>query len=170
MKANMLDLERYVPALLTFASSRLSQGASETYRRLFGIGISEWRVLALLAAEPDITAARICQSVGFDKALASRVVRKLSDQGQVSVTPDSDHGARSLIRLTAEGKRTHDKVLRVVRERERILHEAFTAEEIETLIVLLHRVHEQAEIVNAYDPQPDAVAMTRRGARRPKRG
>ena len=39
-----------------------------------------------------------------------------------------------------------------MKARENMLHEAFTPGEIDTLIALLHRVYEQAEIVNAYDP------------------
>lgn len=150
-----LDLGRYIPALLTFASNRLSQGASETYRKLFNIGISEWRVMAILASDPDIPASRMCQVIGFDKALASRVIKKLSQQGLVSVTPDATHGSRSLIRLTPAGEVMHDRVLRVVRERERILHDAFTPAEIDTLVSLLHRLYAQADHVNAYQPKPE---------------
>lgn len=152
MTESTLDLGRYIPALLTFASNRLAHGASETYRKLFGIGISEWRVISLLAVEPGIPATRMCQLIGFDKALASRVVKKLASQGLVTVTPDGNHGVRSLIRLTTAGEELHDKVLNVVKARENMLHEAFTPGEIDTLIALLHRVYEQAEIVNAYDP------------------
>jgi DNA-binding MarR family transcriptional regulator len=159
MNRSTMDLWRYIPALLTFASNRLSHGASETYRRLFGVGISEWRVISWLASEPDIAAARICQVIGFDKALASRVVKKLSEQGIVSVSPDASHGGRSLLRLTKEGEKLHDKVLAVQRVREQILHEAFTPEEIETLISLLRRLYDRAEVVNAYDPE-SAVETT----------
>lgn len=162
MAQSTLDLARYIPALLTFASNRLAHGASETYRKLFGIGISEWRVLSLLASEPDIPATRMCQVIGFDKALASRVVKKLSDQRLISVTPDATHGSRSLIRLTAEGEVVHDKVLRVVKERERILYEAFTPDEINTLVSLLHRLHERAEVVNAYEPAMESEPPAKR--------
>lgn len=152
MEEPTLDLDRYVPALLTFASNRLSYGASETYRKLFGIGIGEWRVISLLASESDISATRICQVIGFDKALASRIVRKLAEQKLIKLRPDPSHASRSLIRLTSTGRRMHDRVLRVVRERERILCQAFSDEEIDTLVDLLHRVYKQAEVVNAYAP------------------
>lgn len=157
-----LDLKRYVPALLTFASNKLSQVASETYRKLFGIGISEWRVLALLAAEPGIPAARMCQMIGFDKALASRVVKKLSEQGLVSVAIDARNSSRSIIHLTPAGEDVHDKVLKVVKERERILHAAFTTEEIDTLVDLLQRVQARAEVVNDYEPEFEEAAPARK--------
>jgi DNA-binding MarR family transcriptional regulator len=147
-----LDFNRYIPALLTFISNKLSHAASEKYRRLFGIGMSEWRVIAMLAVEPNIAANRICQVIGIDKALASRVVQKLAKDGIISVAPDPDNNSRSVIRLTSAGEALHERVLRVVQERERILHSAFSKTEIETLLDLLHRLHAQADIVNAYEP------------------
>ena len=54
--ANALDLENYVPAFLTWIANKLSSSASLIYRRRFGVGIVEWRIMALLAVEPWITA------------------------------------------------------------------------------------------------------------------
>jgi DNA-binding MarR family transcriptional regulator len=148
----VLDLNRYIPAHLSFISNKLSHGASEKYRRLFGIGISEWRVIAILGNEPNIAANRICQIIGIDKALASRVVQKLTKLKLVSVQPDPNNNSRSVICLTTAGKDVHDRVLRVVKEREMILHSAFSKQEIETLLGLLHRLRAQADVVNAYEP------------------
>ena len=40
--------------------------------------------------------------------------------------------------------------------RERILHAAFSTEEIDTLVDLLQRLQARAEVVNAYEPEPAA--------------
>lgn len=64
----VLDLERYVLALLVFLANKLTSGASTLLRRHFGVGTTEWRIMALLAIEPWITANRICKVIGFDKA------------------------------------------------------------------------------------------------------
>lgn len=78
-KRTILDLERYVPALLTFVSNKLAKGASATYLRMFDVGVTEWRVISMLAVEPNITANRICQVIGFDKALVSRSLQFLKN-------------------------------------------------------------------------------------------
>ena len=78
---NALDLENYVPAFLTWIANKLSSSASLIYRRRFGVGIVEWRIMALLAVEPWITAGRICEVIGLDKAGVSRSVRFLLDKG-----------------------------------------------------------------------------------------
>jgi DNA-binding MarR family transcriptional regulator len=147
-----LDLTRYIPALLTFVSNKMSHGASEKYRRLFGIGISEWRVMSTVAVEPGCTASRLCEVIGFDKALASRTVRKLAEQGLVTVVSDAHNSSRTNIRLSLKGERLHKRVLKVNQARERILLSALTATEIELLIDLLHRLHVQADLVNEFEP------------------
>jgi len=161
VSGRILDLNRYIPALLTFVSNKLSHGAGAKYRRLFGVGMAEWRVLSMLAAEPNIPATRICQVIGLDKALVSRVVGTLRARALVSVRTDSKNGTRTIIRLTAEGERLHDRILSVVREREKILLSAFSEPEIETLINLLRRMHKQADLVNAYEPDAKAKANRR---------
>lgn len=148
----VLDLDRYIPALLTFASNKLAYGAAAKYKALFGIGMAEWRVMALLAAEPHIAANRICQVIGVDKALVSRVVQKLASQDLVIAKVDQRNSSRYVISLTPAGERVHDQIIQIVFEREKILLSAFTKEEIDTLVEMLHRIHKQADIVNAYEP------------------
>src|SRR5258708_10049605 len=62
-----LDLERYVPAFVTFIANKLSRSATAFYQRRFGVNVTEWRMMSLLAIEPGITASRICYVIGFDK-------------------------------------------------------------------------------------------------------
>jgi DNA-binding MarR family transcriptional regulator len=169
MNKRTLNLETYIPALLTFVSSKLSTRAGEIYRRRFGVGITEWRILATVAVEPDVPASRICQLIGIDKALASRVVQSLKSRGFVMVRRDARNGSRYFIRLTAAGERIHDQILTVVKEREKILHSGFSADEISTIVDLLHRLHKQADVVNAYEPFEKEADNGRGRPQHPKR-
>ena len=38
-----LDLERYVPAFITFIANKLSNSATAFYQREFGVNVTEWR-------------------------------------------------------------------------------------------------------------------------------
>ena len=58
-----LDLERYVPAFITFIANKLSNSATALYQERFGINVTEWRIMSLLAIEPGIAASRICQVI-----------------------------------------------------------------------------------------------------------
>jgi hypothetical protein len=65
----VLDLDRYVPALITFIANKLSRSATTLYQKRFGVNVTEWRILALLAIEPAISAA--VAVIGFDKGPVS---------------------------------------------------------------------------------------------------
>lgn len=147
-----LDLQRYVPAMLTFLANKLATGASMTYRKRFGIGVVEWRLLALLAVEDKITANRICQVIGLDKSAVSRSLQTLEAAGHICGEVDSQDARRYAVSLTAAGKALHDRVLKVALERERRLLSDFSPEEIDTLLDLLRRMQNKVGYVNDYCP------------------
>jgi hypothetical protein len=66
-KGPMLDLDRYVPAFVTFIANKLSNSATAFYQRNFGVNVTEWRIMSLLAIEPGIQASRICHVIGFNR-------------------------------------------------------------------------------------------------------
>lgn len=150
--ATQLDLSRYVPALLNFLSNKLASGASRCYHQHYGIGVVEWRMLSMLAVENDITAQRISQVIGLDKSAVSRSLKSLEAAGHVSSQVDSRDARRYTVSLTASGRALHDQVLQTALERERRLLSDFSAQEVDTLINLLGRMHARVEEVNEYDP------------------
>ena len=152
----VLDLDRYVPGLINFISNKLSGGASSLYLRLFRVGITEWRIISLLAVEGTISAHRISQVIGFDKGLVSRTVKALEHRGIISITPDRLDGRRQTIELTSAGLALHDQIIQVALERERRLLADFSPEEVDVLVDLLRRMHAQIPRVNEYDPRAQA--------------
>jgi len=137
----VLDLDRYVPALITFIGNKLSRSASALYQRSFGVNVTEWRILSLLAIEPGIPAARICAVIGFDKGPVSRTLALMQTRGLVAIATDPDDGRSHSITLTARGRAVHDQIIAVALERERRLLKCLHEDEREQLIKLLLRVH-----------------------------
>src|SRR6201989_3726627 len=84
----LLDLDRYVPAFITFIANKLSNSATVFYQRNFGVNVTEWRIMSLLAIEPGIPASRICHVIGFDKGPVSRTLAGLEKRGLVSLCTD----------------------------------------------------------------------------------
>lgn len=153
-----LDLDRYVPGLVTFIANKLSAGASLCYRENFGIGIVEWRVLSMLAVEDRIPAQRICQVVGLDKSVVSRSLALLEKEGLVRADTDSRDARRTVVSLTVAGHAMHDRVFVVATAREKLLLDSFSEEDKNTLIRLLNVMHGQIDKVNAYQPAARAKA------------
>src|ERR1700681_2352438 len=85
---DVLDLERYVPALITFIANKLSRSATVLYQKRFGVNVTEWRILVLLAIEPGIPASRICHVIGFDKGPVSRTLSIMRERGLVAIKTD----------------------------------------------------------------------------------
>lgn len=137
-----LDLDRYVPAFVTFIANKLSNSATAFYQRQFGVNVTEWRIMSLLAIEPGIPASRICHVIGFDKGPVSRTLTGLEKRGLVSIRTDPNDGRTHSISLTAKGRATHDKVIVAALERERRLLSCLNKDEREVLIDLLRRLHE----------------------------
>ena len=137
-----LDLDRYVPAFITFIANKLSNSATAFYQKQFGVNVTEWRIMSLLAIEPGIPAARICHVIGFDKGPVSRTLAGLEKRGLVAIRTDPDDGRTHSISLTARGRATHDKVIVAAFERERRLLSCLSKDEREVLIDLLRRLHE----------------------------
>ncbi len=49
-----LDLENHASAYLTWIANKISGSASKNYRNSFGVGVADWRIMALLAVEPEM--------------------------------------------------------------------------------------------------------------------
>ena len=141
-EGSTLDLERYVPAFITFIANKLSNSATAFYQRQFGVNVTEWRIMSLLAIEPGIPAARICHVIGFDKGPVSRTLAGLEKRGLVAIRTDPKDARTHSISLTARGRSTHDKVIVAAFERERRLLSCLAKDEREVLIDLLRRLHE----------------------------
>ena len=138
----VLDLDRYVPALITFIANKLSRSATVVYQKRFGVNVTEWRIMSLLAIEPGIPASRICHVIGFDKGPVSRTLAGLEKRGLISIRTDPNDGRTHSISLTAKGRAIHDKVIVAAFERERRLLSCLDKDEREVLIDLLRRLHE----------------------------
>jgi DNA-binding MarR family transcriptional regulator len=144
-----LDLERYVPAFITFIANKLSNSATARYQREFGVNVTEWRIMSLLAIEPGIPASRICHVIGFDKGPVSRTLAAMEKRALVAIRTDPDDGRTHSISLTARGRATHDKVIVAAFERERRLLSCLSRGEQEVLIDLLRRLHNNLDAVTA---------------------
>jgi DNA-binding MarR family transcriptional regulator len=143
ISAHALNLDKYVPAYLTYLAGKISNSASATYRPKFGVGITDWRIMALLATEPWIAAGRVCDVIGLDKAAVSRSVHGMKSDGIVVVQRIEDDQSRQLIALTRKGLNLHDRIVKLSLARERHLLKNFSAAERKMLINFLSRMHAQ---------------------------
>jgi len=134
-----LDFERGIPFLLSAVGAKLSDIASRDVRKALGIGLMEWRILALLASEAQATPARIGQVSGVDKSVVSRAAATLEQRGLIDIQVDSGGSRQTRLSLTAAGLGLHDRGVRIALERCDALLHGFTAEERQLLTGFLKR-------------------------------
>jgi len=136
----VIDHERYVPFIIISISNSLYRGASQFYQARFGVGVTEWRVLSALAAEPNSTANRLCQIAQLDKAAASRSLKVLEKSGYVAIEPHRSDARKRVVAFTPAGQALYEKILTVALQRQERMVLGLSQEERDTLIGLLHRV------------------------------
>jgi DNA-binding MarR family transcriptional regulator len=141
-KPQHVDLQRYVPAFLTWIANKLSRGASQHYLRVHGVGIETWRLLVLLAVEGSLSVQHASKVIGMDKASVSRCFKSMQADGLIEMSLDDSDGRLRIATLTSHGRQVHDEILGIALERERALLSVLEPQEQDVLIRLLTKLHE----------------------------
>ena len=105
-----LELERFLPYRLSVLANRTSRGLARVYRRRFGLTPPQWRVLAVLARFPGLSANGVAEKTAMDKVAVSRAVAGLTAQGRVERRLDAADRRRSALRLTTKGRALHRQI------------------------------------------------------------
>ena len=153
-----IDFTSYVPAHITYLANKISSGATALYLPRFGVGITEWRIMALLARDAWVAPKRVSDATGLDKGAVSRSVHSLKAAGIVEVRPDQYDRRSQVLALTPHGLRLHDRMVRFAREREQILLSGLSKEERSLLVQFLARIESQVPLANAASENSDGRA------------
>ena len=116
-----LHLERFLPYRLSVLSNTVSSAIAAAYFMNFGLSIPEWRVMAVLAANPGLSAAEVTARTAMDKVAVSRAVNSLISAGRLQRTTAPKDRRRTHLSLTAAGARVYARVVPMALEYERNL-------------------------------------------------
>ncbi|UOQ57379.1 MarR family winged helix-turn-helix transcriptional regulator [Leucobacter allii] len=144
-----IDRDSYTPALLGLLNNILLWGGSRVFHRRHGIGTNEWRIVSALGNWPGATAKELCELLGINKSVASKSVKLLLEREDIAQL-DGPRGSRHLY-LTAQGARVHDDCMPIALDRQRILLESLSPEEVGTLNALLVRMLDSSASMQAYE-------------------
>ena len=146
-----IDMGAFIPSALTDLAQKITATASASYRPRFGVGITDWRIMALLASEPWIAPVQICESTGLDKAAVSRALRDLAAKGFVETRGGGGGRRRVPVALTAKGLAVHDRMVGVALMRQEHLLADFSGEERALLREFLGRMRRRVETIKGFD-------------------
>jgi len=137
-----LDLEHFLPYRLSVLSNRVSDAIARMYSQRFALGVTEWRVMAVVGRYPGLSAGEVAQRTAMDKVAVSRAVAGLVDDGRLHRDTHGDDRRRSVLRLSARGQRIYDEVAPMaLRFEQRLLQDLPEAERA-LLFRLLDRLDE----------------------------
>ncbi|MBS0230193.1 MAG: MarR family transcriptional regulator [Proteobacteria bacterium] len=137
-----LVLDQFLPYRLSVLSNRISNAIAREYSRRFDLGVTEWRVMAVLGHAPDLSAVEVARRTAMDKVAVSRAVASLIAAGRLLRRLDAGDRRRSLLRLSKAGYAIHDQIAPLALGFERqLLGELDTAER-SRLFRLLDRLDE----------------------------
>ncbi|CUH81164.1 MarR family winged helix-turn-helix transcriptional regulator [Tropicibacter naphthalenivorans] len=83
------------------------------FRGAVGLGITEWRVIAMLGIEPDTTAQWVAEVVKLDTSAVSRALKSLAASGHVIAQEIGTGGRQSTWQLTDFGMEAHRRILAI---------------------------------------------------------
>ena len=128
-----LHLENFLPYRLSVLSNTVSGAIASAYFSHFGLSIPEWRVMAVLAANPGLSAAEVTARTAMDKVAVSRAVANLLSVGRLRRTTAKNDRRRTHLELTTAGKNVYAQVVPMALNYERHLVAPLSARDRATL-------------------------------------
>lgn len=144
MSDELLVLEKFLPYRLSVLSNRLSAAIAEAYSQRFGLSIPEWRVMAVLALEPGLSAAEVADRTAMDKVAVSRAVGRLIATARAQRKVAAGDRRRSMLQLTPEGRRIYRRIAPALRRYETELLAGLNLSDQQQLESLLRRLETRA--------------------------
>jgi DNA-binding MarR family transcriptional regulator len=135
-----LHLEKFLPYRLSVLSNTVSSAIAAAYFAHFGLTIPEWRVMAVLAANPGLSAAEVTARTAMDKVAVSRAVATLIEAGRLRRTTVPADRRRTHLALTPAGAGVYSRVVPVALEYERRLVAALSKRDRATLDRILREL------------------------------
>jgi DNA-binding MarR family transcriptional regulator len=141
---DLLHLERFLPYRLSVLANTVSATIASAYAERHDLTIPEWRVMAVLAHEPGLSAAVVAERTAMDKVAVSRAVTRLQRRQRIARRQSDDDRRRSSLQLTPAGLEVYLQVSPVALGYERRLLESLSEGERRALDGAMERLLERA--------------------------
>jgi DNA-binding MarR family transcriptional regulator len=160
-----LHLEQFIPYRLSVLTNIVSMSIADAYEREFGLSIPQWRVIAVLARYPDLSAIEVAERTAMDKVAVSRAVQGLLASKRLVRGYDRGDRRRSVLRLSAAGRAVYTRVAPLALAYERRLLAALSPSDRRALDRLLARLIDRARALDGRGAAPATRSAARVAAR-----
>jgi DNA-binding MarR family transcriptional regulator len=141
-----LSVHDFLTTRLSGLMTILRRDLTSAYASEFGLSVSEWRLLSLVAHSGSLPFGELVQQSTSDKALVSRTMRILEERGLIEVRPESPTARKRITcAITPKGEALHAQVMPIARRRQAGLLRVLTRAERRTLFDVLGKLRAEAE-------------------------
>lgn len=147
-----LDTKRNLMFRIMKLSSRLSATYAKIYVPRVGIGIPEWRLMAVLGFVGPLPLIRIAEHAAIDRGTITKAAERLRLQGVIDIRPDPKDSRKRIAALTPLGEKLHDRIGEIATARHHKLLEMIPAEEQAEMLEMLDKLDEALEKLDVYVP------------------
>ena len=137
---DLLHLEHFLPYRLSVLANIVSASIASAYATRHDLTTPEWRVIAVLAREPGLSAAQVAERTAMDKVAVSRAVARLLRHRRVTRRAADTDRRRSRLQLTAAGMAVYSDVSPAALGYEHELLKVLSSAESRTLDAALHKL------------------------------
>lgn len=139
-RQQILQLESWLPYRLFSISVRVADVLGDFYGPEFGISRAAWRVMAIVANNPGISAKEICRAGGLDQFSVSRAVKQLTELGFAERQAGQSDKRYAAVELSETGWSAFVQISELARHLENELIAAITPEEFAGLDFVLRKL------------------------------
>ncbi len=139
------SLDDFFPYQVRCFYSHVATVVSQCYTEDFGMTPPEWRTMASLGPDHQLTSAQIVFQSKTDKVTVSRAVAKLVSRGWLRMQNHPTDGRVRLLQLTRAGRKVYQTLVPRVLAAEASLLEGLSANEIDALKSLIRRITSQSQ-------------------------
>lgn len=132
-------VDDYLPALLAQASHLIS-GEFHEIVAAKGFTVSEWRVLASLAGSKAMSIGQLASLTTMKQPTVTRILDRMEAKGDVRRIAGKDDRRVTLVRITAKGTRSVERLIPLANEHSRRVLDPFGRERATGLTSMLREM------------------------------
>ncbi|MFT5452856.1 MAG: DNA-binding MarR family transcriptional regulator [Enterobacterales bacterium] len=137
-----MKLKEFLPYRLSVLSNRISRSITERYEDKFKLSAAEWRTIAILGEESDLSAAEVAERTAMDKVAISRAVNNLISNDRLERHFSEDDKRRSVLALSENGRKIYEQIVPLALSYETSLLDELNEEEQVFLDSILSKLSE----------------------------
>lgn len=141
----LLRIRQFLPYQLVNLAKKVSDAFSTIYIEDFGISTSEWRILAYLGEQSDVTAQELCENTTMDKSRVSRAIGLLDSKGVLMKKKDPKDSRALSVSLSKQGYKLYAQIAPKALEWESNLLETLTGAEYRDLGRIFEKLDKRVE-------------------------